>query len=121
MKCGAEVLNKICQALLLLESDKDGEVVAAANGLRRILKSNDMTMYDVVELIKGHADNPRQQAFDIVAAVDQCGRALSPKEFTFIRSIKNKMATNTEYFPTPKQLQWVLDIYNRLNEVAHRQ
>jgi hypothetical protein len=115
--------------LLLLGSDKPGEVVAAAAALCRALKSEGRDLHDLVGALKGHVVyrdkiiektkvvypkaeelSPREIA---QLCLDQDTSQLNDRERQFLDDMSHRYSA-----PTPKQEAWLFAIHDKL--LGHR-
>jgi hypothetical protein len=109
--------------LLLLGSDKPGEVVAAAAALCRALKSEGRDLHDLVDALKGRVVyrdkviektnypkveelSPREIA---QLCLDQDPSHLNDRERQFLEDMSRRYSV-----PTPKQEAWLFAIHDRL-------
>jgi hypothetical protein len=105
--------------LLLLGSDKPGEVVAAAAALCRTLKSEGRDLHDLVGALNGRVVyrdkiiypkveelSPREIA---QLCLDQDTSHLNDRERRFLDDMSRRYST-----PTPKQEAWLFAIHDRL-------
>ncbi len=112
----------------MLASNHDGEVVAAARTLDRTLHSVGLDLHDLARLaIEGGMRGPieprvatpmRRESWRSVVAF--CARhldKLKPREASFVRSLAEK--TSTAWSPSPKQRDWLFNIYMRLEGGTH--
>jgi hypothetical protein len=111
--------------LLLLGSDKPGEVVAAAAALCRTLKSEGRDLHDLVDALKGrvvYRDKiiektkvvyPKVEELSPRAiaqlCLDQDTSRLNDREREFLDDMSRRYST-----PTPKQEAWLFAIHDKL-------
>jgi hypothetical protein len=111
--------KRIEKFLLLLGSDKPGEVVAAAAALCRTLKLEGRDLHDLVGALNGRVVyrdkvvypkveelSPREIA---QLCLDQDTSHLNDRERQFLEDMSRRYST-----PTPKQEAWLFAIHDRL-------
>ncbi len=120
-----QIAERLKRLLLMLSSNHDGEVVAAAKAVDRTLKAADRDWHDLVETLtspnpapyarRRPETPPRQDNSDEInwramhAFCLQQQDRLRPREAIFVAGLKDWRGN-----PTSKQLQWLDDIFNRL-------
>lgn len=129
----APLLPKIGRVVLLLGSDNDGEVVAAAHAIKRTLAANGCDLHDLVKHIEAservverivyrerpsaaHKPNPNGPCTDWSGITRWCrdndkGR-LSTWEHDFIASVTSQFAYGGT--PSPRQEQIIRRIFSKL-------
>ena len=115
--------GRIEKFLLLLGSDKPGEVVAAAAALCRTLKSEGRDLHDLVGALNGRVVyrdkiiektvypkveelSPREIA---QLCLDQDTSHLNDREWQFLEDMSRRYGV-----PTPKQEAWLFAIHDKL-------
>jgi hypothetical protein len=140
----APIADKVRAIIRMFSSDCDGDVLAAQRALMRLLKSNGCDIHVLADSIgngkrfseddaakiyrRGVADGRREAelaqrapAFHDVedsweSMVDACADRLdrfTSKEQQFLQSIQHWYGT-----PTPKQLDWLVALFERAREAA---
>jgi hypothetical protein len=121
------VAPKLIKLLPLLTSDKDGEVVASARAIDRLLKSAGLDIHDIVESVstpkrvvvyggpEWDEDSVPQSWRDLARwCRDHDGGRLNSAERKFVVDMANRLVLGGE--PTEKQADWLRAIYARLRE-----
>ena len=116
----AEIAPRLKSLLLMLTSDRDGEVVAAARAVTRTLKSAGADWHDLAGLLTAAPSSTRNRhddnGDDWRGMRNYCaehGGQLSLREWDFIGDIEHWRGNLTE-----KQLAWLSSIYARLRRAA---
>jgi hypothetical protein len=111
--------DRLSKLVLMLSSPADGEVVAAARAIGRLLQSQNMDWHDLARMIGTESNNIEQpytpQAPKWKSAVEECLRhtdLLSEKEVSFLKSIRRRSSL------TEKQAKWLRDILTSIRESA---
>jgi ABC-type iron transport system FetAB ATPase subunit len=122
------VKERIEKFLLLLGSDKPGEVAAAAAALCRALKSEGRDLHDLVGALKGGRVVYRDKVIEKTVypkveelspreieqlCLDQDTSRLNDRERQFLEDMSRRYST-----PTPKQEAWLFAIHDKL--LGHR-
>lgn len=129
-------LPKVAPLVRLLGSDKDGEVLAAAHGLRRVLAAVGADLNDLATFIESRAANRPEPAKEPKAArprrrrenEDWCtfwkeaadallvrGRdTLGERDLEFLRNVSAAAARGKQ--PSPAQRKWLKDIRKKIGE-----
>lgn len=116
-------IDRLSKFLLLLSSDKDGEVLAAASALQRCLKANGNDLHDLVDALKApaapiafDASSPRHQVIaDKILSIDDAfvrkrGRhCLREHELNFVQQMRERIGK-----PTAKQWDWLEGLHDRI-------
>src|SRR5262249_51209541 len=100
----------IGKLLRLLGSDKDGEVVASARALRRVLQGAGLDLHDLARMVEGSDEREWRK---MVRHCRSKGDRLSAKERDFVDSLMRWRGK-----PTERQLIWLTAISERLREKA---
>ena len=119
----------LAKLIRLLASDVDGEVLAAVRALGRTLKASGCDFHDLAGLVEApstatrarpasttistdddETELPWQHMVD--ACTDHPGRFTS-KEWQFLQTMQHWHGT-----PTPKQLDWLVALFERVREAA---
>jgi hypothetical protein len=118
---GFSAMKKQTQLMLgkmvgMLGSEQDGEVLAAARAIRRLLQSEGLTFGDLVSLVSGGQKAELAQydglAGMAAALLNQAGR-MKAHELRFVQSIMTR-ATLTPYFRmTEKQANWFAMLWDK--------
>jgi len=104
-------IEKISKLLLMLSSDKSGEVSAAASALIRVLKANGKDLHDLTAAL-------RQPPIKIVYEEDwrnvakeclNCRSIFSEKEQKFLQDMSHQMRD-----PTEKQENWLRILHDKM-------
>jgi hypothetical protein len=117
----ALVNDKVTKLLLPLASNHDGEVVATAWAIERLLRADGMDLHDLAAAItpppvprpvstRRHCRTP-----DWRTMACQCLRnpsLLRPREYEFLLDVSRYQTL------TPKQVQWLADIHQRVTGVS---
>ncbi|MGO9049929.1 MAG: hypothetical protein ACLP19_17095 [Xanthobacteraceae bacterium] len=120
-----QIAERLKRLLLMLSSNHDGEVIAAAKAVDRTLKAADHDWHDLVENLtspspapyaRRRSEPPRRDSSDEIktwramhAFCLQHQDRLRPREAIFVAGLKDWRGN-----PTIKQMKWLTDIYNRL-------
>lgn len=112
-----QVAPKLCRMIPRLASTADAEVVATARAIERTLDSAGLCWHDLAACIDrglpAPSPAPEEPAMPTWRQMQlycvERARLLSLKEGNFVRNIGGWRGK-----PTPKQLQWLADIYDRL-------
>jgi hypothetical protein len=132
MKLPLAVRPALAKLIRLLASEIDGEVLAAVRALGRALKQSGCDFYDLASIVEvpstapsaraeadlrnhfggddGETELPWQRMVD--ACTDQLGRFTS-RERRFPQTMQRWHGT-----PTPKQLVWLVALFERVREAA---
>jgi hypothetical protein len=110
--------DRLGKLLRLLSSDKDGEVLAAAAAIKRMLAAENSDIHEFVDSLcrpqpkQAARPPPREDDWHVVACECQThSNRLSQREQTFI----DDMATWTAFrAPSEKQQAWLAAIYRRV-------
>jgi len=111
--------------LLLLGSDKPGEIVAAAGALCRTLKADGHDLHDLVGMLNGKTNErivyrdkviyPKVEELSAREVAQLCidkalaTRELNDREWNFIRDMADRYSE-----PTEKQRAWLYAIHDKL-------
>ena len=108
-----EMRSKLAQFIRLLDSDRDGEVIAAARAIGRTLRAVGKDFHDLAQLIEGPSTSEAQRPTAPWAAMARFCVAsphkLNARERDFIH---NMIQLRRE--PTPAQKNWLIAIYEKL-------
>lgn len=117
--------DRLKKLVLMLSSEQDGEVVAAAKAIGRNLKDTGLDWHWLADQLSGQPQpEPRRSdgfnAHGIERYRSMVGflyaqrSSLRPKEYEFITQLQNRFNEyGAETFLSPKQRAWVEDIYRR--------
>jgi len=130
MKLPLAVRPALAKLIRLLASEIDGEVLAAVRALGRALKESGCDFHDLASIVEapstapsaraeadlrnhfggddGETELPWQRMVD--ACTDQLGRS---RERQFLQTMQRWHGT-----PTPKQLGWLVALFERVREAA---
>jgi hypothetical protein len=114
----APIAPRLGQLMLLLSSNHDGEVVAAARAIGRTLKSHRLDWHDLAEALcpplvpVGRPINDRDWR-DLLAFCATRMHRLSSRECDFLRLIARRRSDLT-----PRQRDWLEIIAEKLRGVA---
>jgi hypothetical protein len=111
-----DLRRRISLLIARLDSDYDGEVVAAARSIRRTLAANGYSLHDLVlliggELSSGGASYRTMKWAEMVQAILEAGWCRNPSELDFVSTLERYAEAGKE--PTEKQLRWLTLIYTR--------
>lgn len=125
----APVAPKLAKLIPLLSSDKDGEVVATARAIERMLRGIGLDLHALaaalaaepeVKVVVVYRDPPKKAAEpDTWAALatwcrENAHRGLSTKERLFVCDMAHRLICDGE--PTEKQAAWLRAIYAKLRK-----
>jgi hypothetical protein len=133
MKLPLAVRPALAKLIHLLASEIDGEVLAAVRALGRAIKASGCDFHDLASIVEAPAtapgvthpetdfrdhfggdddetELPWQRMVD--ACTDQLGR-FTAKERQFLQTMQCWQGT-----PTPKQLNWLVALFERVREAA---
>ena len=101
-------LNKL---ILMLSSDQDGEVVAAARAIGRHLKEQKKDWHWLAEKLDGEKEiDPVAELDEKIAYILEFGyMIIRERDFDFVRDVKAQ-----GFWPTAKQLKYLNDLYLRV-------
>jgi hypothetical protein len=102
----AAIAPQLGKVVRLLASDRDGEVVAAARAIGRILRSNGLDWHDFAQALC--PDNQRDWHDTLAFCAAHMG-ALNSRERDFLRGIARQRSDLT-----PKQRDWLESIAAKL-------
>ncbi len=117
--------DRLKKLVLMLSSEQDGEVVAAARAIGRNLKDTGLDWHWLADHLSGEyrADPKRSDGFNahgveryrsMVGFLFALRADLRPREYEFITQLQNRFNEyGAETFLSPKQRAWVEDIYKR--------
>jgi hypothetical protein len=103
----------------MLSSDRDGEVVASVQAMRRVLASVGLSLHDLADAIElparasQHDDDDDDDWRVMAKACAQCPHLLSEREISFVTTM-----TRWRGKPSRKQAEWLEAIYDRIREAA---
>ena len=118
--------ERLKKLVLMLSSEQDGEVVAAARAISRNLKDTGLDWHWLADHLSGeYRPEPRQSsgfnANGVEAYRSKVGFCfahrdkLRSREFEFITQLQNRFNEyGADTFLSPKQRAWIDDIYKRL-------
>jgi hypothetical protein len=116
----AEIAPRLRCLLLMLSSDRDGEVVAAARAIGRTLQSAGSDWHDLAQalcppapIVRGR-DNDERHWRDLVAFCTARISRLSGREREFLRSITRWRGDTL----TERQSAWLTAIFERVRREA---
>lgn len=112
------VKEKVTKIAGLLFSDMDGEVVAAARAIRRLV-----SVHEFVALVEGRNSKlsnaekkrnpPDQQIIDMVSAMFVNKGMMQPHELKFVEQMKAMALRNKPWQMTEKQDKWFVFLYTK--------
>jgi hypothetical protein len=111
-----EIVPRLKSLLLLLSSDRDGDVVAAARAVGRTLKSAGGDWHDLTDLLTAASAPRHDDKNDWRAMREFCalhGDLLTLREWDFVNSLQRWRGTITA-----KQRNWLEAIYARIRRAA---
>jgi hypothetical protein len=103
----------------LLRSDHDGEVVAAARQIRRLLESKRLTFGDLVALVggpesvKGRAATVKNGTWEMAERILENELMMRPHEIRFVKDVAARSQAWAHFRMTPKQSGWFSYLYAR--------
>ena len=104
---------RIGKLFLMLSSDRDGEIVAAAHALGRVLRDNGTDWHALADAIVFRSDNRSNNNAPMpwrdMARICRASGRLSDRELAFVTDMENWRAQ-----PSAKQAAWLHTIYNRV-------
>lgn len=103
--------GKLSKLILMLSSDVDGEIVAAARAIGRTLRADGHDWHDLAGLVARPAQSPTFSPSEWRQAIAECLRwpeLLSPKELDFLTTVGRQAKL------TPKQSGWLDAIIERV-------
>jgi hypothetical protein len=114
-----EIAPRLRCLLLMLSSDRDGEVVASARAIDRVLRSNSLDWHDLAQAVCPSAPtvrcgNDERDWRDIVAFCTSRLSCLSGREREFLRSIARWRGREL----TERQAAWLTAIFERIRREA---
>jgi hypothetical protein len=132
MKPAPTMRPALAKLIRLLASDVDGEVLAAVRALGRALKASGCDFHDLASIVEAPSPAPSARAETdfrdrfggddeeielpwqrmVDACTDRPGRFTS-KERQFLGTMQRWHGT-----PTPKQLNWLVALFERVREAA---
>jgi hypothetical protein len=111
----AQIAGRLRKLVLLLSSDRDGEVVGAARAIDRALRSAGCDWHDLIKLLDRtptNTDGVADQFRNWHPMREYClrhARLLQPREHQFVAGLGNWHGNLTE-----KQMNWLAAIHSRL-------
>jgi hypothetical protein len=114
----AVVAPRIGQLIRLLGSDQDGEVVAAARALGRLLASVGEDFHTLADTIERSAPAAHHGCDDHRAMARwllNSGARLSPKEWAFVANMANRFGSLSD-----RQEAWLQAIFERVSSESRR-
>jgi hypothetical protein len=123
MRTFVDITASIAKLLRLLASDKPGEIVASVHALQRVLRSAELDLHDLANVIEGRALRiapiPTPAGNDNVLAMIRClyrqTGQLTSKELEFLYSISDWCRE-----PTIHQMRILRRLHKRCSEVQVR-
>ena len=118
--------DRLKKLVLMLSSEQDGEIVAAARAIGRNLKDTGLDWHWLADHLSGEyrADPKRSDGFNARGVEEYRSRVgfcfahradLRSREHEFITQLQNRFNEyGAETFLSPKQRAWIDDIYKRL-------
>jgi hypothetical protein len=107
----SDCAGKLSKLILLLSSNVDGEVLAAARAIGRTLESEGCDWHDLADIVVRPLPSPIFSPPEWRQAVAECLRwpeLLSPKELGFLTTVRRQAKL------TPKQGDWLDAIIERV-------
>lgn len=110
--------QKLGKMLGMLGSEHDGEVVAAARMIGKILAAENLSFGDLVAMLGGETRGavdlrPHNSIAEQCRAILDNGLLLKPHELKFVRSIMAQATLMPHFRMSEKQLRWFAFIYER--------
>ena len=126
MSALAPIASRLGQLLWLLASDKDGEVLAAAHELRRIVAAHSCDFHDLANVIEAgempyrrretapvyDTSKPLHECESMRRSAVACPWALDDREAEFVRDLGRRFGCGR--LPSRKQAAWLEAIHARL-------
>jgi hypothetical protein len=119
MSTFVDIAPTIAKLVRLLASDKPGEIVASVHTMRRVLRSAELDLHDLANVVEFSARRGAPQIASTIADDDDaremirlcCERSelLTSKEFAFVRSVASWRGELSS-----RQFAWLCAIYERL-------
>jgi hypothetical protein len=116
------LLPALAKLVRLLGTDKDGELVAAVHAMKRVLAGSGNNLHDLAAVIEAPSVVPGTPRDDdefllpcrgMVATCSRHAECFTTKEREFLRSLARWRGK-----PTPKQIGWLLALYERVRRAA---
>jgi hypothetical protein len=114
---------RLGKMLGLLGSDSDGEVLAAARAIKRLLETQGLTFGDLVNLVHAPVASSAPVVLrgdpDLVLMAESILRnalMLKAHELKFVRDVKAR-ARIDHFYMTPKQANWFSYLYARYGDI----
>jgi hypothetical protein len=115
----APIADRLGKLLRLLTSTHDGEVIAAARGIVRVLSNAGLDIHTLAKAVESNGVNNREAAHaslpswhDIACECEANQDKLSERERTFVSDMVRWTVLGGE--PTEKQQKWLRSIYVRV-------
>jgi hypothetical protein len=110
--------ERLCNLIRLLSSPVEGEKLAAVYGIERILTAAGLTFHDLamtVQLSPLLIDGAGQAALSWVDAGYKLLKAgsLTEHEKKFVTDMIERFASNSNFKPSEKQVNWFVVLYKR--------
>lgn len=119
MKISQRSRERVALLIARLASKHDGEVVASARALGRVLKSEGLSLSDLVDEVRNgevvgklallSEPCPRRCLDALMAMLDE----LNPRERRFVANINKLLADGVISEPSEKQRGWIFGMYER--------
>lgn len=110
-------MKQLAKLILMLSSEQDGEVVAAARAIGRWLATNKKDWHwlsqqiekgkAVTKVSKDEIEINVPEACDYI--LENAGNSIRARDFEFVRDLKSQ-----RYRPTDKQMSYLLDLYGKV-------
>jgi hypothetical protein len=116
-----EVRRRLAKFVGLLGSDHDGEVVQAAHAIRRLLIAQGKSLPDLMQVVAGEGQDVNSPAWEYMSMADDIlanSASLKLHEQDFVRNMRAKFQTNSQFQMSEKQAKWFRDLFARHGEAA---
>lgn len=114
---GDDVRERLARLAGLLFSDIDGEVVAAARAIRRVLDAEGRTPHDFMAMVAGGAasddEDYRRNVLEMILKILSGTGSMRDRELQFVQQMRNSLAASPDFRMTTKQASWLVSLYNR--------
>ena len=116
-------MRKVIHMVGVLGSDNDGEVLAAARGIQRVLRSVNLSFGDLKSELERLFDPPetryvpvpvdtvRERVVRLAEELAEYADFMHDHEARFVRDMLTKITANDGFKMTPKQSNWFAALY----------
>lgn len=118
-------MRRLRSLVLLLGSSSDGETIAAARGIGRLLNRHGLSLHDLADTIaldKSRVDDPGigsdgDEWHDLALWLVERSDALTDRQASFVRNMAGRDPNGKP--PSPAQLDWLHKLVERVDEHEH--